>query len=315
MERLFDAIRLAMPKSVECKVIVMPFLSRGIFKRVWNGVHTFLNRGPINHITGDVHYVAFGLPGSRTLLTIHDCGNLHRLSGWKRTLMKWVWFSGPIGKVRYVSAISEATKRDLIELVGCAESKIRVIPDCITSDFKPNPKPWPNDKPIALMIGAAPNKNLARMAKALEGLPIKVELVGNPSEAQKTIFQEAGVELKVLGRLSDEAIVEAYNRCDFLLFASTLEGFGMPILEAQVTGRPVITSNCSSMPEVAGESACLVDPYSIESIREGVLKVLADATYRHRLVEAGYKNASRFSAETVAAQYATLYAEIAANAP
>jgi glycosyltransferase involved in cell wall biosynthesis len=84
----------------------------------------------------------------------------------------------------------------------------------------------------------------------------------------------------------------------------------MPILEAQTVGRPVVTSNISSMPEVAGSAACLVDPYSVESIRAGVLRVIEDAEYRANLISAGFENTQRFKAETVARAYAELYAEL-----
>jgi glycosyltransferase involved in cell wall biosynthesis len=81
----------------------------------------------------------------------------------------------------------------------------------------------------------------------------------------------------------------------------------MPILEAQTVGRPVVTSNLSSMPEVAGTAACLVDPLSVASIREGVQRVIQDAPYREGLIAAGFENVKRFQAETVARAYGEVY--------
>jgi glycosyltransferase involved in cell wall biosynthesis len=98
--------------------------------------------------------------------------------------------------------------------------------------------------------------------------------------------------------------------CDLLVFASTFEGFGLPIVEAQATGRPVVTSNIMSMPEVAGDAACLVDPFNVSSIREGVLKVINDSDYRNALVKAGFENVKRFQPEQIARQYAELYHEL-----
>lgn len=307
IERLFVAIREAMSPDVDCHVHVSRFVSRGFFRRLYNVVEARLHSGTVNHITGDVHFLAFGLPRRNTILTIHDCGNLHRLSGWKRAVLKWVWFSGPMLRAKIVTAISAATRAELIELLGTIACKVTVVPDCITPDFKPFPKPWPTQTPTILMVGTNPNKNLERMAQALAGLDVKVELIGAPKPEQIEAFARAGVPFKPLGRLSDAVVVEAYKRCDLLLFASTFEGFGMPILEAQVTGRPVVTSDCSSMPEVAEDSACLVDPFSVESIREGVVKVLTNADYRNELIEKGYRNADRFSAQKIAEQYADLY--------
>lgn len=103
----------------------------------------------------------------------------------------------------------------------------------------------------------------------------------------------------------------AYAASDLLLFASTLEGFGMPILEAQTVGRPVVTSNLSSMPWVAGDAAVLVDPYSVESIRQGVRQVIGDRALRERLIQKGFENVRRFDAEYVAQEYVRIYEAVA----
>lgn len=95
-----------------------------------------------------------------------------------------------------------------------------------------------------------------------------------------------------------------------LCFVSLYEGFGMPIIEAQATGRPVVTSNLGAMAEVAGRGAHLVDPEESGSIRQGVVKILEDGAYREQLVEKGLKNVKRFRAETVAGQYMALYSDI-----
>jgi glycosyltransferase involved in cell wall biosynthesis len=95
-------------------------------------------------------------------------------------------------------------------------------------------------------------------------------------------------------------------------FVSTYEGFGLPIIEANAVGRPVVTSNILAMPEVAGDAACLVDPFRVESIRDGILKVWHNANYRLSLNAAGLENVKRFSPTAIAAQYATLYEELAA---
>ena len=94
---------------------------------------------------------------------------------------------------------------------------------------------------------------------------------------------------------------------DLLVFVSTYEGFGLPILEAQATGRPVITSNVLSMPEVAGDSACLVDPFDVSSIRKGILKVINDPAYREKLIKRGFENVKRFQPDKIAEQYADIY--------
>jgi len=95
-----------------------------------------------------------------------------------------------------------------------------------------------------------------------------------------------------------------------LVFASTYEGFGLPIVEAQATGRPVVTSNILSMPEVAGGAACLVDPFNVASIREGIAKVIQDSSYREYLVRLGFENVKRFQPENIAKNYLDIYTNI-----
>ncbi len=99
-----------------------------------------------------------------------------------------------------------------------------------------------------------------------------------------------------------------------LLFASTFEGFGMPIVEAQRIGRCVVTSNISSMPEVAGNGACFVDPFSVNSIREGLLKVIADSKFRLELIENGLINCRRFTEEKIAEAFYHVYDKVCMNA-
>ena len=129
-------------------------------------------------------------------------------------------------------------------------------------------------------------------------------------QSEKT--EDGGQEtVKVLGRLTDEELVQAYRSCDMVVFASLYEGFGLPILEAQAMGRPVITSNFGAMREAAGDGALLVDPYSVEAIREAVLRIKREPALREDLIAKGRENAERFRAEAVAARYAELYRNVA----
>jgi glycosyltransferase involved in cell wall biosynthesis len=96
-----------------------------------------------------------------------------------------------------------------------------------------------------------------------------------------------------------------------VVFASLYEGFGLPILEAQAMGRPVITSNFGAMKEAAGEGALLVDPYSVEAIQEAILRITREPALREDLIAKGLRNVERFRAEAVARQYAGIYRRMA----
>jgi glycosyltransferase involved in cell wall biosynthesis len=117
--------------------------------------------------------------------------------------------------------------------------------------------------------------------------------------------------VRELGRLTDEELVAAYRRSDMVVFASLYEGFGLPILEAQAIGRPVITSNFGAMREAAGEGALLVDPYSVEAIREAIMRIKNELGLREELVCKGRENAEKFRADAIALKYAQIYRALA----
>jgi glycosyltransferase involved in cell wall biosynthesis len=106
-------------------------------------------------------------------------------------------------------------------------------------------------------------------------------------------------------------LVQVYQESDLVAFVSTYEGFGMPIIEANATGRAVVSSNTTSMPEVAGNAACLVDPFDAQSIRTGIERVIHDTAYRNALIENGYRNAARFTSEVIGQAYLDIYEEMA----
>jgi glycosyltransferase involved in cell wall biosynthesis len=125
------------------------------------------------------------------------------------------------------------------------------------------------------------------------------------------LLESSRVDFENSVNITDAETVEAYGRADLVVFVSLAEGFGMPIIEAQAVGRPVIVSNLSPMKEVAGLGALTVDPFDIEAIRTTIRTVIEDGQVRHRIIAAGLKNVKRFNAEVVARQYALLYQSIA----
>ena len=269
------------------------------------------NHGDVNHITGDIHFAAILLNKNKTILTVHDCGMLSASKGIKHALLKYFWFTLPLKKVAIVTVVSEATKAELLKYVKYNEAQIKVIPVAVSEGFTFQPKVFNKQKPVILQVGTKPNKNLNRLVEALKGVSCDLQIIGVVPDDIKEKLAQYNISWSSKADLTDAEIVMEYKNCDLLSFVSTYEGFGMPVIEANATGRPVITSNILSMPQVAGNAACLVDPYDINQIRSGIEKIINDDNYREQLIQSGLANCRRFNADHIAQMYFDIYNQIA----
>lgn len=315
LEFIFDDVRSRLKDRIDATLHVAPCLSNGLFRRLWIAINARWNQKQINHVTGDINFVAMALDRRRTILTLLDCGFLNRPAGFRRQLLHALWLRWPVQHAAIVTTISEAMRQEIIAFLGYDPGNLRVVPVAVSDQFQPLKRPFCESNPRILHLGTAPNKNLDRVIRALEGMPCELSVVGRISPEIQTLASQCGVSLTNHVDLTLDQIVNLYQQTDMVIFASTYEGFGMPIVEAQKTGRPVVTSNVASMPEVAGNGAVLVDPFSVDSIRNGILRVIQDAPLRQQLIEAGFENARRFDGDEIARQYLAIYEELAAKNP
>lgn len=266
-------------------------------------------KGTVYHITGDIHYMAL-VAGKQCVLTIHDVGSAIKGNVVKRLYIKLFWFWLPALFVKRITVISEFTKNELSKIIPFAKHKIFVIYNPVSPSFRYSPKEFNEIKPVILLMGTKENKNLERVFRAIEDISCQLLIVGKLTEKQNILLEELGLDYINKTNIKFAEVVQCYEGCDLLCFPSTYEGFGMPVIEAQAAGRPVLTSNLCSLPEVAGEAALMVDPYSIQDIKNGVLKIINDPNLRNELIIKGLENAKRFKVEKIANVYLTLYKEI-----
>jgi len=307
IERVFDSVRTALPADIDVRLETNRFPSRGVLRRLLDALAARQRAGEINHVLGDVHYLTWFLPRRGSILTVHDCVSLERTRGMRRFLLWLLWYWLPLRRVEHVTVVSEYTRQALARWVPRARPEVSVIPPPVPPGFRPHPAAPRGERLRLLNVGTSENKNLARVIEACHGLPVTLDIIGRIDRACAARLRELGVAYENRAQLGDAELLAAYRRCDALIFASTYEGFGLPIIEAQAVGRPVITSRACSMPEVSGGAACLVDPFDVDDIRRGIRRLLDDPDYAQTLVRSGYENAARHAPERVAAAYAELY--------
>jgi glycosyltransferase involved in cell wall biosynthesis len=250
--------------------------SEGLWNRLKIAWEARKLEADIIHITGDINFAALFLWGRKVVLTIHDNGFLEETSGVKRWLMKKVWLDWPLRRCTRVVAVSQATKKSILAHTRYPADRIHVIHSVVPSHFRRRTQLPNNPKPILLHIGLAPNKNLRGHAEAIQGMDVKLRIIGEPSAADHAMLQSLGIDYEWRSKLSDEQMQEAYETSDLLLFCSTLEGFGMPILEAKAVGLPVITSDIPPMNEVGAGWACFVKLGDRAGLRDAVESTLME---------------------------------------
>lgn len=311
IEQLFATVINAF-QSFSPKQVYLPVKEANPVGILRNILFARSRQGRINHITGEVYYIALALKGNRTILTIHDLESLYSPNKYKNYLLQLLWLKLPVHKAKYITVISEHSKQKLLSATGVSPEKVIVIPNCVAfreQDFQPKEE-LDSSEPVLLQIGTKPNKNLERLVEAISDLRCKLFIIGKLSEMQLALLSRYSIKYENYVQLPYENVIKLYYKADIVTFVSTYEGFGLPILEANALGRPVITSNVTAMPEVAGEGALIVDPFNVAEIRQAIDKLIIDDEYRNELVMAGFRNVQRFKPENIAAQYEAVYRKV-----
>ena len=264
----------------------------------------------VYHVTGEMHYITLALPKKKTILTIHDLVTYENSQGLKKLLWKYLWIYLPIKHAKITTCISEKTKNDIVKIFPKFKNVLKVVPDPYGDYLSKSPKIFNNEKPIILVVGTRSNKNLDRIIEAVADIKCELCIIGKLTDCQRTLLNQYQIEYKNYFNISNEEMYLRYTECDLLCFPSLYEGFGMPIIEAQVVGRAVVTSKIEPMYSVSGEGAFFVDPLSVEEIRNGIETVIQNAELRSDLISKGSLNAKKYSPAEIALEYEKIYLEI-----
>jgi glycosyltransferase involved in cell wall biosynthesis len=229
-----------------------------------------------------------------------------------------------------LACVSAWTERDLVELFPAASGKTAVLPHAAHPRFRPDHPAAAiaaacarHDLPERFVLGVGtlePRKNLTRLIDAYTALPEQVRastplaLVGPKGWEADEIERRAGeAGVRITGFVSDEDLALLYSGCTAFAYPSLYEGFGLPVLEALAAGAPTVTATNSSLPEVAGDAALLVDAHDTRAIADALQRLLTDDALAARLRAAGPERAAAFSWARTAAGYSALLERVAAG--
>lgn len=253
------------------------------------------------------------------VVTIHDLSPIDHPEWFSSRFAAWYQFLLPrlTRRVEKIITDSNFTLSRLVEVLNIPEEKVQVIPLGVSDNFQPINQPaleqiqakYNLTKPYILSLGSLePRKNIIGITQAWNRInhdfpEFELVIVGDTGFP----FKDPGIDrsisrLRLLGRIADQDLPGLYSGALCFVYPSVYEGFGLPVLEAMACGAPVITSNTTSLPEVAGDACLLINPHSSEDISEAILKVLQDGNLRETLRIKGIHRAREFSWDTTAAQ-------------
>ena len=281
------------------------------------------------------HYVLPPLIRCRSVVTIHDCIHL-MFPQYLPNRLAYVYARGSMWsaarKANKILTVSDASKRDILRFFNVAPEKVVVIHNAIDERFMSPADPermdlvrqrYQLDHPFVLYVGnIKPHKNIERLIDAfgrartqgpdnLKLIIIGDEISKYPGLRQSVHKHKLDKHVRFLGFQPMETLAAFYRLARVFVFPSLYEGFGLPPLEAMACGAPVVTSNVSSLPEVAGGAALLVDPYDEEAIAAGIVRAVTDESLRADLIARGRERARSFSWAQSVRRIHEIYMEVA----
>lgn len=277
------------------------------------------------------HYNVPLLYRGRLLVSIHDL--IHIMEpAFRATLASWCYARPMLHlgarKAAHVITVSQYSKRQIVERLGIAPSKVSVIYNGVASQFHSRDRQECATRvsealslhtPYLLYVGnLKPHKNVGTLLRALALLCQRRQaapqllVVGDDAAGKPSLLQECarlGLEdsVRFVSQVSYELLPFLYAGAELLVQPSTLEGFGLPVVEAMACGTPVVCSNAASLPEVGGDAAEYFDPHSVEDMAAAIERVLCSSGRREELRQKGLLQASRFTWDECVRQHADIY--------
>jgi glycosyltransferase involved in cell wall biosynthesis len=237
---------------------------------------------------------------------IHDLNHMYVKAN--SSLMKRSYYrilvQPAIRRAVAVLTVSEFSRQIICEWADVDPESVVNVGNGVSEVFRPEGSRFHLEQPYLLHVGNyRPHKNFERTLEAFAASGLASEIVllctGAPAAQLCGLIGQLGLAERVhfAGKVTDDELAALYRGALGLVFASCYEGFGLPIVEAMACGTPVLTSSTTAMPEVAGDSAILVDPFDVGAIRDGMKRLVSDTTLRQQLRHGGLLRAKDFSSD------------------
>jgi len=242
------------------------------------------------------------------IITIHDLMHLFYYSKMHKLYYEHV-IARLAKKAKKIITVSHFSKQQLTDLLGIDERIITVIYNGVDRQFIHNQTAHILDRPYVLYVGnRRKNKNIPAMLQAFAQAQISNDIIfafsGQPDEQLLQLAQQLGIHTRIrfLGFIAEEDLPKFYKGALATLYVSLMEGFGLPILESMASGTPVLTSNTSSLPEIAGTAALCIDPHHVSEITYGIEQLINNNSLRQHYIEEGFSRIEDFQWEHTAIQ-------------
>ncbi|PZX52700.1 glycosyltransferase family 4 protein [Algoriphagus chordae] len=303
--RLYQEVMKHSPTSASCEYVQSNMGLGNLLSPLMLGEE-------IRKSNADVFYSPSFMPPAYSkapfIFTVHDLMHLFYYSKLHKIYYEQV-IARLAPKAKKIITVSEYSKGQLVELLGIPEELIKVIYNGVDSHFLLNEEEYTSARPYFLYVGnRRKNKNIPAMLTAFSRAKIPGEfmfyLTGKSDPELEELIKKLGIKkwVRFLGFIKEADLPKLYKGAHATLFASLMEGFGLPVIESMASGTPVLTSTTSSLPEIAGGAALCVDPTNISAIQTGIEKLVNDQTFYVDCIVKGLDRAQDFSWERTAAQ-------------
>lgn len=310
-ENSIEELACRLAKDLDVSIVPVPYHSTTVIN-LFKNIHFVRKlRSPVFHVISPSEAYLLPFLRGKRIITYHDLGTVFSA---RNRLYRFMRFLLHIFPSKYfadqITFVSEQTKREYLAATKYKRlERLHVIYNSYDERLIPVENKTQNEKFTVLQIGTAKRKNLMSTIHACVGLPIRLNIIGKLTDEYLGALSRYNIDYKNSFDISYEKIVECYNQCDIVCFPSFYEGFGIPLIEANVMQKPIIAGDIPVLHEIGDDAALFVNPKSVEEIRDAIISLMTDSALREKYIQAGITNAKKYGHRYIANEYYQIYSK------